>query len=150
MARGKIEIVPVDGLRVLLDAIGETAIEGLEEQGMLRIGNILEAKAVELAPVDTGNLESSSQVITSGRRGGIMRVEVRFNASYAATVHELPDEIRGPKTRKKPGNEFGPAGPKYLERPLRGFQKELTENLGEFLQKLWTGALKKTRKRRKK
>jgi len=150
MARAKTEIVPVDGLRALLDAIGETAIEGLEDQGLLRVGNMLEAKAVELAPVDKGNLESSSQVITRGRRGGIMEVEVRFNAPYAAPVHELPDEARGPKTRKKPGNEYGPAGPKYLERPLRGFQKEFTKNLGEFLQKLWTGALRKTRKRRKK
>jgi len=80
MARAKTEIVPVDGLRALLDAIGETAIEGLEDQGLLRVGNMLEAKAVELAPVDKGNLESSSQVITRGRRGGIMDVEVRVNA----------------------------------------------------------------------
>lgn len=150
VARGKIEIVPADELRVMLDAVGESALEGLEEQGLARVGNILEAKAVELAPVMTGNLESSSQVITTGgRRGGIMRTEVRFNADYAAAVHELPEEIRGPKTRQKPGNEYGPAGPKYLERPLKGFQRELTKNLGPFLMKLWGAGLRKSRRKGK-
>lgn len=146
---GKIEIIPVDGLRDLLDAIGQQAVDSLEEQGLLRLGNMLEAKAVELAPVLTGNLESSSQVVTLPAAGGIMKIEVRFNAPYAATVHELPEEIRGPKTRQKRGNEYGPAGPKYLERPLRGFQRELTENLGEFLQRIWGAAAAKSRRRSK-
>lgn len=148
--KARVEIVPVDGLRTMLDAIGRRAVDSIEEQGLVRLGNVLEAKAVELAPVDTGNLESSSIVVTLPTRGAIMGVEVRFDAPYAATVHELPEEIRGPKTRRKPGNEYGLAGPKYLERPLRGFQRELTENLGEFLQRIWGAAAAKVRRRNSK
>lgn len=131
------EILPVDQLREILDDVGSEMLDDLGDQGMKRLGNMLEAKAVELCPVLTGNLEDSSQVITRGRRGGILSVEVRFNADYAMDVHELPEERRGPKTRQKPGNEYGPAGPKYLERPLRGFQLKLARDLGAFVQKLW-------------
>lgn len=132
----KIEFVPVSQLRDILDAIGQASIDDIEDQGLVRLGNTLEAKAVELAPVRTGNLESSTQIVT-GRRGGIMYVQLRFNAPYSAQVHELPEEARGPRTRAKPGNEYGPAGPKFLERPLRGFQQRLGKELGEFLQELW-------------
>lgn len=143
-----LEIVPVDQLRAIVDAIGESAIDDVEGIALQRVGLMLEAKAVELAPVDTGNLESSSTVVTRGRRGGIMAVEVRFDAPYAATVHELPEESRGPRTKKKKGNEYGLAGAKYLERPLRGFQKLLAENVGEFLQKIWGSRLRSRKGKR--
>lgn len=134
----RVQIVPVDRLRDLLDELEGDTLEAMEEQGMLRVVNVLEAKAVELAPVDTGNLEQST-VVTVRRRGGTIAGLVRFGAPYAATVHELPEDARGPKTRQKTGNEFGVAGPKYLERPLRGFQQRLARDLGEFLQEIWGG-----------
>ena len=136
-AKGKVEFVPVDQLRDMLEAIGDSALDGIEEQGMMRLMLVLETKAVQLAPVDTGNLEASTHVTVHGG-GGIVKGVLRFNAPYAARVHELPEESRGPKTRAKPGNEFGPAGPKYLERPLRGFKKELRKGLTEFLKKAWS------------
>jgi hypothetical protein len=46
----------------------------------------------------------------------------------------------------KPGNEFGLAGPKYMERALRGFMKELAEGMGEALKKYWSGKAGKRRR----
>jgi len=88
--------------------------------------SILEAKAVQLAPVDTGNLEASTTTSVRETRGRTVGT-LTFGASYAAKVHEMPEQARGPKTRMKPGNEFGVAGPKYLERPLRGMQAVLAD-----------------------
>ena len=142
--KAKVEIVPVDQLRDMLEAIGDSALDSLEEQGMMRLMNVLEAKAVQLCPVDSGNLESSSHA-TVRTQGAIVKGVLRFRAPYAAQVHELPDWARGPKTQAKPGNEYGPAGPKYLERPLRGFQREMARGLADFLQRIWS----KPRRRRR-
>jgi hypothetical protein len=91
---------------------------------------------VELAPLDTGELESSG-VRTTGAspRGRRQTVEFEFRADHAAVVHELPQHARGPGTRSKPGNEFGPAGPKYIERVLRGFK--IGEQMADALRQFW-------------
>ena len=132
-------IVPVEKLAAMLDEFGAQALDTVEEQGMLRLMNALEAKAVELTPVVTGNLEAST-VVRIEQRGKRIRGTLRFGTPYAAGVHELPPDSRGPRTARKPGNEFGQAGPKYLERPLRGFQKLMVQDVGALLQKVWTGA----------
>lgn len=137
-ARGR-GIVPVRGLRRMVTSYAKEPLEELAQGAFTRLVNVLEAKAVELAPVDTGDLESSSTV-TVALRGGTLKGTVAFTAPHAAAAHELPPEARGPRTQAKPGNEYGLAGRKYLERPLRGFQKLLPEEMGRALQALWRGA----------
>jgi hypothetical protein len=96
--------------------------------------DLLEAKSVELAPLDTGNLEASTaREVVSNEHG--LQAQFGFTAPYAAEVHEMPMERRGPGTRAKPGNEFGPAGPGYLIRPLRGLSKQFVALLREALEK---------------
>lgn len=96
--------------------------------------NTLEAAAVGLAPVDTGNLESS-WVQESSRTSSGPRAEFGFGAPYAAEVHELPEYARGPRTQAKPGNEFGPAGPGYLIRAMRGVGPRLLEIIRRTLER---------------
>lgn len=140
------QIVPIRKLASILDEFGQQALESIEEQGMLRVANALEAKAVELAPVNTGNLEAST-VVRVEKRGSNVRGTVSFTAPYASTVHELPEEARGSRTRRKPGNEFGDAGPGYLLRPLRGFQQSMTRDLGKFLREVWGRKSRRGRRR---
>ena len=58
-----------------------------------------------------------------------------FNVPYAAEVHETMAPAAGAKrqpgfdTRNKPATRFGPAGGKYLERPLMGMMTEYTKRL---------------------
>jgi hypothetical protein len=120
----------------MLDEFGDGALDTLEGQGFMRLMNVLEAKAVELTPVDKGTLEDSTSVHVN-RDGRKVVGTLTFNAPYASHVHELPPDKKGKRTRAKPGNEYGPAGPKYLERPLRGFVKVLAKDIGEGLQKIW-------------
>ena len=129
-------IVDVAGLVRILDDFGQEALDTVEEQGMQRLMVTLEARAVELTPTLTGNLEGSTSVRVE-QSGNRIKGTLRFGAPYASVVHELPPESRGPFTRNKPGNEFGAAGPKYLERPLRGFQRLMTDDLGKLLQDTW-------------
>ncbi len=129
-------IVNVAGLVRILDDFGQEALDTVEEQGMQRLMLTLEAKAVELTPTLTGNLEGSTSVRVE-QSGNRIKGTLQFGAPYASVVHELPPEARGPFTRNKPGNEFGAAGPKYLERPLRGFQRLMSEDLGQLLQDTW-------------
>lgn len=130
------KLLPVDKLVQVLDQYGTETRRTVEEQGMLRLGHALEAKCVELVPIDKGNLEGSSTV-TVERGFSAVKAVVAFTAPYASEVHELPDEARGPRTRNKPGNEYGPAGPHYVIRPLRGFQERMSRDLGRFLQSVW-------------
>ncbi len=136
MARRR-QLVPPGQLQHMLERFGDQTRRELEREGMERLALALEAKAVELAPVDQGDLQASSSS-TVQRRGGSMVVGVvRFSAPHAAAAHELPEHARGPGTRAKPGNEYGAAGPKFLERPLRGFQQRMTRDLGKLLQEVW-------------
>ncbi len=133
-------------LVAMLDEFGAQALETVQEQGMARLMNALEAKAVELTPTLTGNLEGSTTVRVEERGSRIIGT-LQFGTPYASIVHELSPDARGPFTRDKPGNEFGPAGPKYLERPLRGFQRRMSDDLGKLLQDVWGGAARKVRGR---
>lgn len=105
-------------------------------QAMLRALGEFEAISVELAPVDLGNLEAATVVRILGQSKTRIAGELAFSTPYAARVHELDADSRGPRTRAKPGNEFGPAGPKYLERGLRAmaagrFLEIISEELRE-------------------
>lgn len=88
----------------------------------------LERKAKELCPVKKSGLMDS---ITSSVKDVSMTIEGRVSANmeYAVIMHEalkpaipaLGKQFNpGETTRDKPGNEFGPAGGKYIERPLKG------------------------------
>ncbi len=120
----------------MLEEFGDSALDSLEGQGFMRVMNALEAKAVELAPKDKGTLEDSTtvRIYHEGKR---MVGLLLFNAPYASRVHEMPPDRIGPGTAAKPGNEYGRAGPKYLERPLRGFTKVLGRDIGKALRKIW-------------
>lgn len=136
-------LLDMKGLVAMLDEFGSASLDEAETQGMLRLMNVLEARAVELAPVKEGNLEAST-VVRVEKRGNQVRGTLRFGVPYAAVVHEMPEHARGERTLRKPGNEYGPAGPQYLRRPLRGFQRRMTQDLGKFLQEIWA---KKARSR---
>lgn len=149
MAAKAPDIVPVDQLAGMLEEFGDDALDSLEGQGFMRVMNALEAKAVEITPVDKGTLEDSTtvRIYHEGKRlVGLLL----FNAPYASRVHELPPDARGERTRAKPGNEYGPAGPKYLERPLRGFQRTMSKDLGKVLRELWGQSAKGAKRTRSK
>lgn len=116
-------IVDVRRLREIVADFG-TGVATRQGRMVARGLDVLEAKAVELAPVDIGNLEAatSTDIRTLSRSRTVGQLS--FNTPYAARVHELPQEARGPKTQQKAGNELGPAGPKYLERALQGMERE--------------------------
>lgn len=141
-------IVRVDGLLEALNEFGDASLRDVRTRGFRRLMDVVEAKAVELTPVDTGNLEASTSVEVN-QRGKKLVGSIRFGAPYAATVHEFPPNKRGPRTREKPGNEYGPAGPKYLERVIRGFQERLSRDMGEALREAWGRASGRARRRRR-
>lgn len=138
-------IVNVAGLVAILDDFGQEALDTVEKQGIQRLMLALEARAVELTPTLTGNLEGGTSVRVE-QSGDRIKGTLRFGAPYASVVHELPPDSRGPFTRSKPGNEFGQAGPKYLERPLRGFQRLMADDLGKLLQQVWGRAATRSRR----
>jgi hypothetical protein len=131
--------IPIDGLVEMIDEFGAGVYATVAEQGMLRLGNTLEALSVELAPHDIGDLEASTTVRVEDKGKRII-ASVTFNVSHAAAAHENPEDARGPRTRRKPGNNLGPAGPKYMERPLRFMQDAMSKNLGKALIAFWRGA----------
>lgn len=101
----------------------------------------LERKAGELVPVDEGTLLGSgnSRVDASANKREIVG-SVSYNTPYAEAVHErMAPEVAplgttmqpGPRTRAKPGNEFGPAGGGYLRRPLHGKRDRYFKNIAD-------------------
>lgn len=125
-----------DELDGWLETLEEVTLDALDDDVLPDLLDEFEALSVELAPVETGNLEAST-VTQFFRQGNSMIGLLSFVAPYAAAVHELPETARGPRTERKPGNEFGQAGPKYVERPLRGMQKRFPDTIGEKLLKVW-------------
>jgi len=99
-----------------------------------RIALLYETEMVKLAPHDKGYLENSSQEDTR-LQGGKVVSTIEFKANYAAEVHELAPHRRGTKTRAKPATKFGVAGPKWVERVLRGmdYNYYLTRGLRRLL-----------------
>lgn len=136
-------ILDVVGLRKIVRRMSAPARAAALEQAMQRVMGILEAKAVQLAPVDTGNLEGSTSVQITAREGKV-RGTLAFSTPYAAAQHEGIDPrtgsqyTPGPYTSRKPGNEFGPPGAKYIERPLRGASQFLPPEVAAAIQDAWT------------
>lgn len=127
----------------MLEKFGEAALREAPVEAMEAALLVLEAKAVELAPVDEGNLEAATATATTVRPPQVVG-ELAFSTPYAAAQHEGIDHRTGdafqpgPKTQAKPGNEFGPAGEKYLERALRGVAKQLfSDQVVTSLRKFW-------------
>lgn len=112
--------------------------KGLDEaeEAMAQTADVVEAKMVEITPELTGFLAGSTVVRTVKRARAVI-ASINFGASYASEVHELPPDARGPRTREKRGNEFGPAGPKFAERVLRGFP--LAAEVGKRLRRALRG-----------
>jgi hypothetical protein len=94
-----------------------------------------ENQGKELAPIDKGDL-------TGGIQGNPQLIETRdsitaevhagidsLSAAYALYQHEEPGLEPGPKTKGRPGTEVGPAGRKYLERPLLFHMRRYTKNI---------------------
>lgn len=123
----------------VLDEFGEGALEDMLEISLDTLGDVFEAKSVELAPVQTGTLSRSTVVTTKARpRGG--EVELAYTVNYAAQVHQLPFNRRGARTRAKRGNEFGPAGPQFITRPLRGAEGWAEPVFGLAFVQVWRNA----------
>ena len=107
-------------LRKLVEQqFGKDMVDGKLVKMADNIADIYEGEMIKLAPHDKGYLESNTTVKTR-RNGSIIRSIITFGANYAAKVHEFPPEKRGPKTRAKPGTQFGAPGPKWVERVLKG------------------------------
>jgi len=87
-------------------------IKNRSEAGLLKAGLLVQKKAQEMAPVDTGNLKASAYT-ESIKRFGFRGpgVQVSFTASYASAVHELTGKLRGQPRKHfgktKSGSEFG-------------------------------------------
>ncbi|MCF0159190.1 MAG: HK97 gp10 family phage protein [Bacteroidaceae bacterium] len=88
--------------------------------------------AVKRAPVDTGNLRRSAEVLVDGSSGPSMNatsntryVTVRFTAPYAGYVHSAAGKLRG-VARSPPhrGRYWDPtgAGPKFLAKAVEEVQ----------------------------
>lgn len=109
----------------------------------------LEKDSKQLVPKDEGTLESSG---TSNQpkwklARNQLEAEVGFNTDYAVAVHELMFPAiavissrsgggvsalsPGPTTQAKPGNIHGPAGGKYLERPLIGNARKYSKHMAD-------------------
>lgn len=106
------------------------------EQIARAAGEEVLAKAVELSPFRTGFLEGSGRLVV--HKG---RATVEFDAPYASEAHERPENAVGPGTQAKAGNELGPAGPKYLERPMVAMQEALKQIAAEEMQRKLTEEL---------
>ena len=98
----------------------------------------LKNHAMLLAPIDKGTLQGSAVPGKPRWRRDILEVSVGFNISYASKVHETmlpaigtPQMRPGETTKAKPPTRFGPAGGKYLERPLLGSIKRYTKHLAD-------------------
>ncbi|MGH7177323.1 MAG: hypothetical protein ACREJC_08090 [Tepidisphaeraceae bacterium] len=111
------------------------------KQAMTENAQDLERKAGELVPVDEGILlgTGNSRVIARPGKAEI-EAQVSYNTPYAEAVHErMAPEVApsgaqmqpGPRTRAKPGNEFGQAGGGYLRRPLHGKRDRYFENVAD-------------------
>ena len=100
----------------------------------------LERHAKQLAPLDEGTLTASGHTSRAKRIAGGHEVVVSFNTSYAEEVHETMEPAAGGRkpglgTRAKPLTRFGPAGGKYLERPLLGMRKEYSKRIANALKR---------------
>ena len=121
----------------------------------------LEGEAKNLAPIKEGTLSGAGAGRITGMgprktktkfKAGMYEATVGFNAPYAAVVHETmwpavsvslgrsgaqtAGMMPGDLTSAKPPTKFGPAGGKYLERPLFGMAHEYTKRIGKSLRKL--------------
>ena len=118
---------------------GKTMIAA--RKGMVDNTLDLEKLAKQLAPLDRGDLTRSGVSGVVDTRGGIDGL-VGFNEPYAVSVHEDMEpapgatQRRGPLTLAKPGNEFGEAGGKYLQRPLRGKSRVYMRHLADVIKKV--------------
>lgn len=86
----KVYTFPLLGLREVQVNLNKAIaqIVGGTKAGLLEAGFLIQRRAVELAPIDTGNLRGSSYT-EPGEIGGNPVVEVGFQAEYSVFVHEI-------------------------------------------------------------
>ncbi len=111
-------------------------------KGMNQNTQDLEKLAKQLAPKAEGTLEGDifARRVTT-RLGdeivGTTHAGTGQSRSYALKVHEGmspaigAEQKPGPTTSSKPGNEFGPAGGKFLSRPLMGKGKRYMKHIAD-------------------
>lgn len=103
-------------------------------------GEDLLRESSNLAAVDEGTMIGSGSRNTTVR-GQMIETTVGFNTPYATRVHyemvPAPGAKMqpGPKTRAKPGTEFGAAGGLYLQRPLLGKMRRYSERIAEYIKR---------------
>ncbi len=138
-ARARVQLkLPEKALRKMLERFGDDVLPVIHQKAK-DAGVDAMQKMVELAPFKEGELESSAiREVVSTPRGRRTTTTFKFLTPYAGIVHEMGQDSRGPGTVSKAGNEFGQAGPKYIERVLRGFK--LGEKMGVALRDFWRAA----------
>ena len=116
----------------------ERKMRDAEFEGMNDNRLDLEKWATLLAPIDKGTLQRSKVSTKPRWRRDMLEASIGFNVSYASKVHETmlpaigtPQMRPGETTKAKPPTRFGPAGGKYLERPLLGSIKRYTKHLAD-------------------
>ncbi|MCS1350320.1 hypothetical protein [Mechercharimyces sp. CAU 1602] len=102
-----------------IEVAGTTAVQASVDD--------LERIAVNVAPIDTGQLRRSSQKKVK-TKGDVITGEVSFSASergfnYALWTHEY-DYNLGPQSSSAGGTDGYSVGNKYLSRPLYGEQNK--------------------------
>lgn len=97
-------------------------------------GAFLKGKAVQLAPVDEGDLRSSAFYSTDQTRHGA-RLRVGFTAKYAEWVHEAPMKMKGQKrtSGSKKGNYWDGGENKFLQKAVLRNIRQLKGILVRFL-----------------
>ena len=143
-----------DDVKKALDKWEADAIAAVARE-VLNSGEHLLQQAQALAPKETGDLEGSGTLSGGGEASALLNipagaapkidpaareisVEVSFHKEYAARQHEGAHSP-GPITRGKPGTEVGPAGRKYLERPLVYFMPRYLRNIADAIRRTTEG-----------
>lgn len=115
------ELSTVDGISDTIKRMHTVAGEYADgmEQGLIRAGLFLLARAQEFVPVDTGFLKRSGYVAKTGK-GFSTLVSVGFTAPYAIWVHERLDLHHAPPTMAK-----------FLEHPATLFRDQMAQIIRE-------------------
>lgn len=126
------------------------ASEVAGKRALLQNAKRLEQDAKDTAPFDEGTLEGDIMANPQVKRaieGWAAEVHAGTGSSrnYALRMHEsmlpaVPSGDRqfkpGPGTAGRTGNPWGPAGGKYLTRPLMYKMKEFTKNIADAIARI--------------
>jgi len=144
------EVTGIEQMLKKLDRANEKIGQAVE-RGLLKGGLLLQAKSMEIVPVQLGNLKASCGVSQAmGGRGFETDVMVSYTAAYAVYVHEDLTKAHGKEFNIKHADEIEEAAgtkrgtakggmfyrgesqqAKFLERPMREQRAEILKIIAE-------------------